>query len=66
MERNGMEWNAFQGIIFWNVTFLAVTAIYCYYYYYYYYYYQICQLGTGRHKQKAQACTRYLPKAKGS
>ena len=29
--------------------------------YYYYYYYQIYQLGTGRHTQKAQACTRCLP-----
>ena len=35
-----------------------------YYYYYYYYYYQIYQLGTGRHTQKAQACTRCLSIAK--
>ena len=27
-------------------------------------YYQIYQLGTGRHTQKAQACTRCLPIAK--
>ena len=29
-------------------------------------YYQIYQLGTGRHTQKAQACTRCLPIAKGT
>ena len=34
--------------------------------YYYYYYYQVYQLGTGRHTQKAQACTRCLPIAKGT
>ena len=36
------------------------------YYYFYYRYYQIYQLGTGRHTQKAQACMRYLPIAKGT
>ena len=31
-----------------------------------FYYYQIYQLGTGRRTQKAQACTRCLPIAKGT
>ena len=32
--------------------------------YYYYCYYQFNQIGTGRHTQKAQTCTRCLPIAK--